>query len=47
MCKNAEAPCPGCRKHQKADAAWMFLTEEERRAIENPGTVSPPVTAHS
>ncbi|MBV2361475.1 hypothetical protein KUH32_17055 [Thalassococcus sp. CAU 1522] len=34
MCKNAETPCPGCKKHKKADAAWMFFTEHERRAIE-------------
>jgi predicted Fe-S protein YdhL (DUF1289 family) len=35
MCKNAETPCPGCNKHKKADAAWTFLGDEERQAIEN------------
>lgn len=34
MCKNADKPCPGCQKHKKADAAWVFFTEEERQAAE-------------
>lgn len=34
MCKNARTPCPGCKKHGKADAAWMFFTDDERKAIE-------------
>jgi predicted Fe-S protein YdhL (DUF1289 family) len=37
MCKNEGNPCPGCKKHEKADAAWMFFTDEERRAIEASG----------
>jgi len=24
MCKNADNPCPGCKKHKKSDAAWIF-----------------------
>ncbi|MFY0309356.1 MULTISPECIES: DUF1289 domain-containing protein [Leisingera] len=35
MCKNADNPCPGCKKHKKAEAAWMFFTDEERAAIES------------
>lgn len=33
MCKNANNPCPGCKKHKEADAAWMFFTDEERHAL--------------
>ncbi|WP_176445099.1 hypothetical protein [Maliponia aquimaris] len=31
---NADTPCPGCKKHKKADAAWMFFTDEEREAVD-------------
>lgn len=34
MCKNAKTPCPGCKKHEKVDATWMFFTDDERKAIE-------------
>lgn len=34
MCKNAKTPCPGCTRHEKADAPWMFFTDDERKAIE-------------
>ena len=33
MCKNANNPCPGCKKYAKADTYWMFFTEEERLSI--------------
>ncbi|MBY6058571.1 hypothetical protein [Leisingera daeponensis] len=35
MCKNAGNPCPGCKKHKKPDAAWMFFSDEERAVIES------------
>jgi predicted Fe-S protein YdhL (DUF1289 family) len=34
MCKNANTPCPGCKKQEKADAVWMFFTDDERQTIE-------------
>ncbi len=34
MCKHADNPCPGCRKHRQSEAPLMFFTEEERRALE-------------
>lgn len=34
MCKNANTPCPGCKKHNRDDAVWMFFTDEERQALE-------------
>ena len=34
MCKNANNPCPGCKKHKVAEVPWMFFTDEERQAIE-------------
>ncbi len=34
MCKNADNPCPGCKKHKKADAKWMFFSKEERLELE-------------
>lgn len=34
MCKNADTPCPGCKKHAPAEAARMFFTDEERAAYE-------------
>lgn len=34
MCKNADAPCPGCKKHAQTDGKWMFFTDQERRQIE-------------
>ncbi|CAD0187114.1 MULTISPECIES: hypothetical protein [unclassified Ruegeria] len=34
MCTNAKTPCPGCKKHEKADADWMFFTDDERKATE-------------
>lgn len=34
MCRNADNPCPGCKKHKKPDAAWMFFTDDERQALE-------------
>ena len=34
MCKNADNPCPGCKKHKKPDAVWMFFTDEERQTVE-------------
>ena len=37
MCKNADNPCPGCKKHDKTDPAWMFFTDEERTRIERDG----------
>ena len=30
MCKNADNPCPGCKKHDPAEAAWIFFTDEDR-----------------
>ncbi len=47
MCKNADNPCPGCKKHKKADAVWMFFTDEERQAIETPDKTPTLVDAHS
>ena len=47
MCKNAENPCPGCKKHKKADAAWMFFTDEERLAAENSSKAPALTDAHS
>jgi predicted Fe-S protein YdhL (DUF1289 family) len=34
MCKNANTPCPGCKKHNRDDAVWMFFIDEERQALE-------------
>ena len=34
MCKNADKPCPGCKKHKKSEAEWMFFTDEEREKFE-------------
>ena len=34
MCKNEGNPCPGCKKHKKSDAAWMFFSDDERRTLE-------------
>lgn len=34
MCKNADTPCPGCKRRKTSDAAWMFLTDQERQALE-------------
>ena len=34
MCKNAHAPCPGCTRHRATDPALIFLTPQERQAIE-------------
>lgn len=34
MCKNADNPCPGCKKNVGADAKWAFFTKEERQAHE-------------
>jgi predicted Fe-S protein YdhL (DUF1289 family) len=34
MCKNANTPCPGCKKHSRDDAVWMFFTDEERQTLE-------------
>lgn len=47
MCKNAKNPCPGCKKHNKADVVWMFFTDEERQAAEASTTASSHVDAHS
>lgn len=34
MCKHADNPCPGCKKHRTTETRWMFFTEEERREAE-------------
>ena len=34
MCKNADNPCPGCRRHTQAEAALMFFTKEERERLD-------------
>ena len=34
MCKNADNPCPGCKKHKISDVRWMFFTEEERLLLD-------------
>lgn len=34
MCKNADNPCPGCKKHNATDAPWAFFTDAERRSAE-------------
>ncbi|MCV2866879.1 DUF1289 domain-containing protein [Defluviimonas sp. WL0075] len=47
MCKNANNPCPGCKKHKEADAAWMFFTDEERRAVEQLSKAPPFADAHA
>lgn len=47
MCKNANTPCPGCKKHNEADLAWMFFTDEERQAAEASTTAPNLVDAHS
>ena len=33
MCKNTNTPCPGCKKHERTEAAWVFFTDEERLAL--------------
>lgn len=47
MCKNADTPCPGCKKHKKSDAAWMFFTDDERQAPDVLGKPHLPATAAS
>lgn len=42
MCKNANNPCPGCKKHTASEAAWMFFTDEERQAPETTGRLKAP-----
>ncbi len=42
MCKNADTPCPGCRKHKQAETAWMFFTDEERQALKSLSKTQPP-----
>ena len=32
MCKNADKPCPGCKKHKATDVRWAFFTDAERRS---------------
>ena len=34
MCKNAKTPCRGCKRQERADAAFLFFTDEERISIE-------------
>jgi predicted Fe-S protein YdhL (DUF1289 family) len=45
MCKNEGNPCPGCKKHKASDAAWMFLTDEERQSLEALSQTKAPVHA--
>ncbi len=45
MCKNAENPCPGCKKHKTSEAAWMFFSDEEREALEVLSKTQAPVRA--
>lgn len=42
MCKNADHPCPGCKRHMVDEAQWRFFTEEERRMI-GPRAAPPPL----
>ncbi len=46
MCKNADNPCAECKKQKKTDAVWMFVTDEERHAIEPSNRTQPLVDAH-
>ena len=41
MCKNADNPCPGCKRHKVEEAQWRFFTEEERRVIEMRASTQP------
>lgn len=43
MCKNADKPCPGCKRHKGDEALWRFFTEEERRVIEMRAATLPSV----
>ena len=47
MCKNADNPCPGCTRHEKPDAAWMFFTEEERLTFDRTKEAPSLVDRHS
>lgn len=37
MCKNADKPCPGCKKHKTVADPLMFFTDAERAAIVSSG----------
>lgn len=43
MCKNEGNPSPGCKKHKTSDAAWMFLTDEERQSLDAMSQTKAPV----
>lgn len=47
MCKNQGNPCPGCKKHQKSEAVWMFFSEDERQALEVLSKTEAPVRAEA
>ena len=42
MCKHADNPCPGCKKHEGSETVWKFFTDEERARFDHKGKTDNP-----